>query len=71
MRDLRRLRLATLAVAVPLAGGLVVLALLVNEGLLLTVPILLAFAAILAGPYWKRKMRERIARRPRWELRPE
>jgi hypothetical protein len=71
IRDLRRLRLATLAVAVPVAGGLVVLALVVNKGLLLTVPILLAFAAILAGPFWKRKVRERVARRPRWELHPE
>ena len=51
--------------------ALVVVALLVNEGLLLTIPILLAFAAILAGPYWKRKVRERVARRPRWELHPE
>ena len=71
LRDLQRLRLATLAVAVSLAAGLVVVALLVNEALVLTVPIVLALVVILAGPYWKRKVRERIARRPRWELHPE
>jgi len=71
MRDLRRYRLAAAAVAVVIAGTLIPLALLVNPGLVFVVPILLGAIAIFAGPFWKRKIRERVASRPRWELDPE
>ena len=59
------------AVVTVLAGALVPAAFLVNEGLIFAVPVFLAFAAILSGPFWKRRQRERIANRPRWELHPE
>ena len=71
MRDLRRYRLIAAAVAVVIAGTLIPIAFLVNPGLVFVVPILLGAIAIFAGPFWKRKIRERVADRPRWELDPE
>jgi hypothetical protein len=53
------------------AAVLVVLVVFVDEGLVLVVPVLFGLAAILYGPVWKRRVRRRIAERPRWQLHPE
>ncbi len=71
VRDVRRPKLVAVAVALGLAGVVALVAVLVNLGLLLTLPILLGGVAILAGPVWKKAVRRRIADRPRWELHPE
>lgn len=71
MRDLRRYRLETIVAAVAILAVLIPLAVFVSESLIFMIPILLAVGAILYGPFWKRKVRRRIAERPRWELEPE
>jgi hypothetical protein len=71
VRDLRRYRLQMILAGVAAAVVLVVLVLFVDEGLVLVVPVIFGLAAILYGPVWKRKVRRRIAERPRWQLRPE
>jgi hypothetical protein len=71
VRDLRRYRLEAVGAAVAIVAVLIPLALLVNAALVFAVPLVLAFAAIFYGPRWKRKVRRRIASRPRWELHPE
>lgn len=69
MREMRRLRLFPIAIAL---GFLVVfgaLALFVSEGLFILLPIVLAFWFILYMPWWRRKVRRRARAGPRWELR--
>jgi len=71
LRDLRRYRLEMVGAALLIAAIIVPVAFLVNMGILLVLPFLLAFAAIFYGPVWKRRVRRRIAERPRWELQPK
>jgi hypothetical protein len=70
-RELRRLRFATIGLAVLVVAVLLPLVFFVNEALLFLVPILLAMGAILLGPLWKKRVRRLVAERPRWELHPE
>ena|SRR5215210_1425241 len=70
-RDLRRYRFETVGAALVVLALLLPLAFFVNEGFVFLIPILLALVAILYGPFWKRKVRRRVADRPRWELEPE
>jgi hypothetical protein len=70
-RDLRRYRLEMIVVALLAAATLVALVLFVDEALVFVVPVLFGLGAILYGPVWKRKVRRRIADRPRWQLDPE
>jgi hypothetical protein len=71
VRTMRRPKLVALAAALGLAGLVAAVAAFTNLGLLFALPILLGGVAILAGPVWKRSVRQRIAGRPRWELHPE
>lgn len=71
VRDLRKYRFEAIAAALALAGALLIVALLVNQALVLAIPIVLGAVAIFSGPYWKRKVRRRVASRPRWDLHPE
>ena len=71
MRGIRRARLEPVGLALVLLAVLVPLALIINPGLLLVIPLLLGGLAIFYGPIWKKRMRRRIAERPRWELHPE
>jgi Flp pilus assembly protein TadB len=71
VRDLRRYRLQMVGAGLVAAAVLVVLVVFVDEGLVLVVPVLFGLAAILYGPVWKRRVRRRIAERPRWQLHPE
>jgi hypothetical protein len=71
MRDLRRYRLEMVGAALAIAAVFLPLAFFVNMGLLFVLPFLLAFGAIFYGPVWKKRVRRRIAERPRWELEPE
>lgn len=71
MRDLRRLRLVALAVALCAVAIVLPLAYFVNLGFLFIGPVFLTLAAILIGPFWKSRVRRVVAERPRWELHPE
>jgi hypothetical protein len=70
-RAMRRWRLVAIGAALAVLAAYLPLALVAGTGILLTAPILLAGAAILLGPLWKRRVRRVIAERPRWELRPD
>ena len=70
-RDLRRYKLIAIGAALLVLVAYLPLVLLVNEGLILTAPLLLAALAIFAGPFWKKRVRRAIAERPRWQLHPE
>jgi hypothetical protein len=65
------MRFLTLGIAVGVLAVLVPLAIFVNQGLVLMIPLVLALPAILLGPVWKRRVRQLVAERPRWELHPE
>jgi hypothetical protein len=69
--ELRRLRLVALAVALCAVAIILPLAYFVSLGFLFIGPIFLTLAAILLGPFWKRRVRRVVAQRPRWELHPE
>lgn len=71
LRELRRYRLAAIGAALAVLVAYVPLVVFVDEGIIITAPILLAGLAILLGPLWKRRVRRVIANRPRWELHPE
>lgn len=71
VRDLRRLRLVALAVALCGVAIVLPLAYFVNKGFLFVGPIFLALGATLLGPIWKNRVRRVVAERPRWQLHPE
>lgn len=71
VRDLRRYKLQMLVAAVVVLVILLALVVFVDEGLVFVVPVLVAILAIFYGPFWKKKVRRRIAERPRWNLEPE
>ena len=70
-RELRRYKLLAVAAALAVLLAYVPLVFLVDAGIILTAPLLLAGLAIFAGPFWKRRVRRAIAERPRWRLHPE
>ena len=71
VRDLRRFRLEAFALALGLGGALLAVALVVNQALILLIPLVLGGVAIFYGPIWKKRVRRRLAARPKWELHPE
>ena len=71
VRELRRYKLLAVAGALVVLAAYVPLVVLVDQGIILTAPLLLAALAIFAGPFWKRRVRRTIAERPRWRLHPE
>lgn len=71
VRDLRRYKLQMLVAAVVVLVILLALVVFVDEGLVFVVPVFVAILAIFYGPFWKKKVRRRIAERPRWNLEPE
>lgn len=70
-RELRRYKLLAIGIALAVLLAYVPLVFFVDEGIIFTAPLLLAGLAILAGPFWKRRVRRAIAERPRWQLHPE
>jgi hypothetical protein len=71
IRDLRRLRYGALAAALCAVAIVLPLAYFVNLAFLFLGPMFLALAAMLLGPFWKRRARRVVAERPRWALHPE
>lgn len=71
MRDMRRMRLTVIGIALAMAAVFALLAIFVAESLFLLLPVLLAAWLILYMPWWRRKVRRRARSVPKWNLRPE
>ena len=71
MRDMRRMRLGVIGIALVLAVVFGLLALFVAGSLFLLLPIVLAGWFIWYMPWWRRKVRRRVGSLPKWNLRPE
>ena len=71
LRDLRRMRLQVVGVAVGLAVIFTLLALLVSQSLFLLLPVVLAGWFIWYMPWWRRGLRRRVRNLPKWDLHPE
>ena len=71
LREMRRLRLSVIGVAVGVTVLFAFLAVLVSQSLFLLLPVLLAAWFILYMPWWRRKLRRRVQSLPKWRLEPE
>ncbi len=71
MRDMRRMRLSLVGIALVLTAVFGLLAIFVAESLVLLLPVLLAVWLVLYMPWWRRKVRRRARSVPKWNLRPE
>jgi hypothetical protein len=71
LREMRRLRVSVIGIALGLALVFGLLALLVSESLILLLPVVLSFWFILFMPWWRRLVRQRARSSPKWKLRPE
>jgi hypothetical protein len=71
LKDMRRLRLSVIAIALGLTLVFGLLALFVSQSLLLLLPVVLAGWFIWYMPFWRRKVRRRARSTPKWNLHPE
>ena len=71
LREMRRLRLFPIGIALGFLVVFGLLALLVSQALFMLLPVVLAFWFIWYMPWWRRKVRRRARGAPRWELRPD
>jgi hypothetical protein len=71
LRDMRRMRLGVIGIAVGLAVVFGLLALLVAESLFLLLPLVLGGWFFWYMPWWRRKVRRHARNLPKWNLRPE
>jgi hypothetical protein len=71
MRDMRRLRLTVIGIALALAVVFALLAIFVAESIFLLLPVVLVGWLVVYMPLWRRKVRRRARSVPKWSLRPE
>jgi hypothetical protein len=71
MRDMRRMRLAVIGIALGLAVLFGLLGLFVSQRLFLLLPVVLPIWFIWYMPWWRRKLRHRVRSLPKWKLHPE
>ena len=71
LRDMRRLRLSVIGIALGFAVVFGLLGILVAQSLFLLLPVVLAMWFILYLPWWRRRVRRRVRSTPKWSLRPE
>jgi hypothetical protein len=71
MRDMRRLRLVAMGVALAIAAAGLVLALLVGGQFVIVAMMVVAFWFIWFMPYWRRRVRAQVRRLPTWRLDPK
>ena len=71
MRDMRRMRMSVLGVALGIAVVFGLLGAFVSPGLFFVLPVVLAGWFIWYMPWWRRKIRRRARSLPKWELHPE
>jgi hypothetical protein len=71
LRDMRRMRVVPIAVAVGTTAVFGLLALLVAESLFFFLPIVLGMWFLWYMPWWRRRIRARARSAPKWNMRPE
>jgi hypothetical protein len=71
LREMRRLRLFPIGIALAFFLVFGALALFVSQGLFLLFPVVLAFWFMWYMPWWRRKVRRRARSGPQWQLHPE
>jgi hypothetical protein len=71
MREMRRLRVSVIVIAIGIAAVFALLALLVSQAIFLLLPIVLSAWFIWYMPLWRRKLRNRVRNLPSWQLTPE
>ena len=71
MRDMRRLRINVIFVALALVLPVVALIPLVGARIMILLPLVMGFWFILYMPRWRRRVREQARSLQKWKLRPE
>ena len=71
LRDMRRMRLVPIGVALGATLVFGLLALFVAESLFLLLPVVLGVWFLWYMPWWRRRIRRRARSAPTWNLRPE
>jgi hypothetical protein len=71
LKDMRRLRLVVIGIALGLTLVFGLLSLFVSQSLILLLPVVLAGWFIWYMPWWRRQVRRRARNTPKWNLRPE
>jgi hypothetical protein len=71
MRDMRRMRLSVIGVALGFTLVFGLLGIFVSPGLFLLLPVVLPIWFIWYMPWWRRKLRQRVRDLPKWKLHPE
>jgi hypothetical protein len=71
LRDMRRMRLAVIAIALGFTLVFGLLGIFVAPGLFFLLPIVLVGWFIWYMPWWRRKLRRRVRSLPKWKLHPE
>jgi hypothetical protein len=71
MRDMRRLRINVIFVALALVVPIVALVPLLGLRIMILLPLVLGFWFIFYMPRWRRRVREQARSLRRWNLRPE
>jgi hypothetical protein len=71
LRDMRRMRIVPIAVAVGTTLLFGLLGIFVAESLFLLVPLVLGMWFLWYMPWWRRRIRRRARSSPKWKLRPE
>lgn len=68
---MRNARLLVIGVAVGIAAGFGLLAVLVSESLFMLAPVVLTAWFIVYMPLWRRRLRRKARSLPQWQLHPE
>ncbi len=71
MRDMRRLRLKVIFLALALVVPVAALVPLAGPQILLLLPVVMSFWFMFYMPRWRRRVREQARSLSRWKLRPE
>jgi hypothetical protein len=71
MRDMRRLRLTIVGIALCLAAPIAALTPFLGPRILLLLPLVMGFWYLFYMPRWRRRVREQTRSLRRWKLRPE
>jgi hypothetical protein len=71
MRDMRRLRINVIFVALAIAVPFVALIPLLGARIMILLPLVMGFWLILYMPRWRRRVREQARSLQKWTLRPE
>ena len=71
MRDMRRLRINVIFVALALVVPVVALIPILGARIMILLPLVMGFWFILYMPRWRRRVREQARSLQKWKLRPE